>query len=184
MISKRFKLWRTLETYRCTSLDDVTDEWGVIDTSINCDDMDDVEDYEGVDLSSKNLFVEEEVIDILNKQDSDIKSMQDNIIRLNKYIQSCYDRIYDLKEENERLRFDFTQMKELFHCFEEENKEFKELLRLIADIDTIQKSDNVKDLIKIYAIGLDAVSDKYTTAYNDYVLLCNFFKQYYGEDLK
>ena len=79
--------------------------------------------------------------------------------------------------------FDEEEVVDLLNNLHEENQSLKELLRLIADIDTIKEFDNVKDLIRQYIQQLETVIDDHASAWDDYVLLSNFFEDYYNEKL-
>lgn len=70
-MTDRFKLWRTLD-----ELGRHTEEWAVIDTTIECNDIKEREEYEGVLISYENIFEEEEVIDLLNDMDNEIKCLR------------------------------------------------------------------------------------------------------------
>ena len=77
--NKRFVLWRTLD------LDEHTDEWAVIDASIECT-ADDKEEYNGVMISHENILSEEEVIDLMNKQEEEIQQLRRKNRRFKRYM--------------------------------------------------------------------------------------------------
>ena len=76
--------------------------------------------------------------------------------------------IKELKEENKRLK--------------EENQQLKKTLRIIADAESARGADNVKEILRDTLFGLDSVAGESFNAWNDYVLLNKFFKEYYDNE--
>ena len=57
----------------------------------------------------------------------------------------------------------------------------KKLLDLIADAYTFTKHDSVKEILRHTIYGLDTVAEHSAGAWNEYVILSNFFERQYGE---
>ena len=110
------------------------------------------------ELFNKNIELEEdnkylrELTDI--GRDSDSKSI--------------VDALNDYSDENYKLK--------------KENKKLKQLLDIICFADCITPHDDVKDILKEYVSGLDSVSYEYSSAWNEYCLLSDFFKEMYDEE--
>lgn len=82
----------------------------------------------------------------------------------------------DVKAICDRLNEYDTQIKEL----QQENQQFKKTLRIIADAESARKSDSVKEILRDTLFGLDSVAGESVNAWNDYIVLDNFFKEYYN----
>ena len=72
----------------------------------------------------------------------------------------------------------FDMLNELY----EENQQLKKTLRIIADAESTRESDNVKEILRDTLFGLDSVAGESFNAWNDYVLLNKFFKEYYDNE--
>lgn len=57
----------------------------------------------------------------------------------------------------------------------------KELLKLIANACSFSKEHTVKEILRNEIKGIDTVTYESANAYQDYVLLSEFFKECYGE---
>jgi len=57
-----------------------------------------------------------------------------------------------------------------------------ELIRLIAKSDSITPEDSVKEILRNEIRGIDTVTEHSAEAWNDYVILSNFFEEQYNED--
>lgn len=95
----RFKLWRVLDF-----LERHTEEWGVIDTSIECENLEEAFEYEGILVSYENLLDEEEVVDLLNN----FQNIQEGQTKFVKDLQNCMEKVL---ENNRRLRVQNNELK-------------------------------------------------------------------------
>lgn len=78
------------------------------------------------------------------------------------------DALNDYSDENDKLK--------------KENKKLKYLLDIICFADCVTPHDDVKDILKEYISGLDSVSYEYPSAWDEYCLLSDFFKEMYDEE--
>ena len=62
-----------------------------------------------------------------------------------------------------------------------EIKELKELIKLIADADSISYDESVKEVLRHYIKGVDSVAGESAGAWHEYCILSNFFKEHYKE---
>ena len=62
-----------------------------------------------------------------------------------------------------------------------ENKQLKKLITLIADAETYTKEESVKEILRHEIWGIDSVAGESFNAWNEYVILSDFFKKHYGE---
>ena len=90
--------------------------------------------------------------------------------------------IWDKEKGEEQLTW-----RELCNLLNElyiENKKLNEIIRVICDIDLYGENESVKELIEQEIRALDSCTLDYVNAWNDYVLLSNFYEKYYGEKLR
>ena len=80
----------------------------------------------------------------------------------------------NIKEENEKLRAKIEEQQSNI------NKK-KELLKLIANACSFNKEHSVKEILRNEIKGIDTVTYESANAWHDYVLLCEFFEECYGE---
>ena len=57
----------------------------------------------------------------------------------------------------------------------------KELLKLIANACSFNKEHSVKEILRNEIKGIDTVTYESANAWHDYVLLSEFFEEFYGE---
>ena len=121
--------------------------------------------------------------------------------RENKHLQEIIDNLshnYDeLEKENLQLKKgevvqEFEQrllnLTNIIQKTSEENRELKkeindlkELIKLIADADSVTKEDSVMEILRNTIYGTDSVAGESADAWHDYVILSNFFKEHYKE---
>ena len=70
------------------------------------------------------------------------------------------------------------QLAEKDRIIDEQN----ELIKLIADACTYEKYHSVKEILRKEIEGIDTVAGEFASAWHDYVILSNFFKEHYKED--
>lgn len=60
-------------------------------------------------------------------------------------------------------------------------KELKRMLQLISESESFRNENSVKEIVRNNLFGLDSVTGESANAFNDYLLLNKFFKEYYNE---
>lgn len=85
------------------------------------------------------------------------------------------------KKQMIKLQLDFVDLKKENEQLREENNELKELIKLIADADSYREENSVKEILRNEIWGIDSVAGEYASAWHDCVILSNFFEKYYGE---
>jgi len=106
--------------------------------------------------------------------------------KLNEYDkenQKLKTKICNLTEDRDYYKTKSSSLETGLIKAENENNKLKKLLDLISNIDSIvYERDSVKELIRDEIRGLDTVSYDCGSAWNDYVILSEWFREHYGED--
>lgn len=128
-------------------------------------DEDKINDILDKDGASYNL---KECCKLLNEQQADLNYLA-------KFIGEFKVEEFKLKLRNLRILED-----KVLEQQDTINKK-KELLKLIANACSFSKEHTVKEILRNEIKGIDTVTYESANAYQDYVLLSEFFKEYYGE---
>ena len=143
-------------------------------------------------LSLNHRSIGEAIIKELNRlenKNTDINSYVETVEESNTSLKRIRDELQkenkELKQENKKL-LNLSNMKKgaltsAVNQLTKENKELKELIQLIAKSDSIYERNSVKEILKDKIEGLDTVAEIYASAWHDYVLLSNFFHDFYDE---
>ena len=70
---------------------------------------------------------------------------------------------------------------ELFNAQLKEIKELKRMLQLVSESESVRTENSVKEIVRNTLFGLDSVAGESANAFNDYLILNKFFKEYYNE---
>ena len=60
-------------------------------------------------------------------------------------------------------------------------KELKRMLKLVSESESVRNENSVKEIVRNKLFGLDSVAGESANAFNDYLMLNKFFKEYYNE---
>lgn len=128
-------------------------------------DEDKINDIFNKDGASYNL---KECCKLLNEQQADLNYLA-------KFIGEFKVEEFKLKLRNLRMLED-----KVLEQQDTINKK-KELLKLIANACSFSKEHTVKEILRNEIKGIDTVTYESANAYQDYILLSEFFKECYGE---
>ena len=138
-------------------------------------------EYNGLGCEYDNLKKEnKELKELVREVDNELE-IRDIVcgagkFRLEEWGKHRYHQFYKGDEELE----DETVVIMLMEL-EKENKELKELLKLISRAYSITKDESVKEILRDEIRGIDTVTEYSAMAWNEYCILSNFFEKQYGE---
>ena len=114
------------------------------------------------------------------EEDTEWWFVKDNTIKVNEF---GYREDLTGEDKYRGLQQDLTEQEVVDKLNElyEENQALKELIKLIANADSIREETSVKEILRNEIWGIDSVAGEYSSAWHDYVILSNFFKKHYGE---
>ena len=70
---------------------------------------------------------------------------------------------------------------ELLNEQDQKIKELKRMLKLVSESESVRNENSVKEIVRNTLFGLDSVAGESANAFNDYLMLNKFFKEYYNE---
>ena len=79
------------------------------------------------------------------------------------------------------LEDDLEKVVEILNEQDQQIKELKRMLQLVSELESVRNENSVKEIVRNNLFGLDSVAGESANAFNDYLLLNKFFKEYYNE---
>ena len=88
---------------------------------------------------------------------------------------------YDPMFYEEGAVIDYDDVVDLLNEQDQRIKELKRMLQLVSELESVRNENSVKEIVRNNLFGLDSVAGESANAFNDYLLLNKFFKEYYNE---
>ena len=76
---------------------------------------------------------------------------------------------------------DYDDVVDLLNEQDQKIKELKRMLKLVSESESVRNENSVKEIVRNTLFGLDSVAGESANAFNDYLMLNKFFKEYYNE---
>lgn len=88
---------------------------------------------------------------------------------------------YDPMFYEDGAGIDYDDVVDLLNEKDQQIKELKRMLQLVSESESVRNENSVKEIVRNNLFGLDSVAGESANAFNDYLILNKFFKEYYKE---